>query len=177
MMSALFRSVFYTRMKRFWGENISICRMRKLLFTILRYFFLKQGISRQLGRGWIRVITKLPKTGKPQWPWLGTGISKEMGWIRFYGTKPPASIKVKRFRLSLVRFECENSAIDVIIIFLWKIFHKPNRTCGFEISTGQTKKFAGHGPSDHCIFQTLSSPGQNVNVRYCHYFATVICIC
>jgi hypothetical protein len=56
----------------------------------------------------IRVITKLPNTeqsstnrqnqsttgklGKPQWSWLGTGISKEMvGWIRFYGAKPPAS--------------------------------------------------------------------------------------
>ena len=75
----------------------------------------------------IRVITKLPNTeqsskgkgkthqstnrqnpsttgklGKLQWPWLGTGISKEMvGWIRFYGAKPPASITVKRFRLSL----------------------------------------------------------------------------
>jgi hypothetical protein len=36
------------------------------------------------------------KLGKPQWPWLGTGISKEMvGWIRFYGAKPPASIMVK----------------------------------------------------------------------------------
>jgi hypothetical protein len=33
MMSALFRSEFYTRMKRYWGENISIYR---LLFTILR---------------------------------------------------------------------------------------------------------------------------------------------
>jgi uncharacterized membrane protein YcgQ (UPF0703/DUF1980 family) len=58
---------------------------------------------------WIRVITKLPnseqsykgkvktqkyinrqnqsttrKLRKPWWPWLGTGISKEMvGWIRF----------------------------------------------------------------------------------------------
>jgi len=75
----------------------------------------------------IRVITKLPNTdqsskgkgkshkstnrqnqstteklGKPQWPWLGTDISKEMvGWIRFYGVKPLASITVKRFRLSL----------------------------------------------------------------------------
>ena len=40
------------------------------------------------------------KLGKPQWPWLGTGISKEMvGWIRFYGAKPPASIAAKRFRL------------------------------------------------------------------------------
>ena len=76
---------------------------------------------------WIRVIPKLPNTeqsskgkgktnkstnrknqstteklGKLQWPWLGTGISKEMvGWIRFYGTKPPASITVKRLWLSL----------------------------------------------------------------------------
>ena len=76
----------------------------------------------------IRVITKLPNTeqsskgkgkthnstnkqnqsttgklGNPQWPWLGTGISKEMvGWIRFYGAKPPASIAVKRFRLSRI---------------------------------------------------------------------------
>ena len=75
----------------------------------------------------IRVITKLPNTeqsskgkgkthksinrqnqsttgklGKPQWRWLGTGIFKEMvGWIRFYGAKPPASITVKRFRLLL----------------------------------------------------------------------------
>jgi hypothetical protein len=29
------------------------------------------------------------KLGKPQWPWLGTGISKEMvGWIRFYDWNP-----------------------------------------------------------------------------------------
>jgi hypothetical protein len=27
-------------------------------------------------------------------------------------------------RDAVVRFECENSAIDVIINFLWKIFHK-----------------------------------------------------
>ena len=34
-------------------------------------------------------------TGKPQCPWLGTGISKDMvGWIRFYGAKPPASIMI-----------------------------------------------------------------------------------
>jgi hypothetical protein len=50
-------------MKRYWGENISIYRMRKLLF-------LKRGISHQLGRE------------------------------------------------AVVRFECENSAIDVIINFL-----------------------------------------------------------
>ena len=28
-------------------------------------------------------------------------------------------------RDAVVRFECENSAIDTIINFLWKIFHKP----------------------------------------------------
>jgi len=38
------------------------------------------------------------KLGNPQWPWLGTGISKEMvGWIKFYGAKHPASIMAKRF--------------------------------------------------------------------------------
>jgi hypothetical protein len=42
------------------------------------------------------------KLGKPQCPWIGTGICNEMvGWIRFYGAKPPASITGKRFRLSL----------------------------------------------------------------------------
>ena len=44
-MSALFRSEFYTRMKRYWGENISIYDSKVKLF-------LKQEISRQLGRGW-----------------------------------------------------------------------------------------------------------------------------
>jgi len=43
------------------------------------------------------------KLGKPQWPWLGTGISKEMvGWIKFYGAKPPASIMVKRYYTALI---------------------------------------------------------------------------
>ena len=55
------------------------------------------GINKYLLIFWIRIITKLPNTeqsskgkvktqnqsttgklGKPQWPWLGTGISKEM---------------------------------------------------------------------------------------------------
>jgi len=35
------------------------------------------------------------KLGKPQWPWLGTSIFKEMvGWIRFDGAIHPASITV-----------------------------------------------------------------------------------
>jgi hypothetical protein len=63
MMSALFWSEFYTRMKRYWGENISI-------YDSMVKLFLYQGISHQLGRD------------------------------------------------AVVRFECENSAIDVIINFL-----------------------------------------------------------
>ena len=71
MMSALFRSEFYTRMKRYWGENISIYRMRKLaIYDSKVKLFLKQGISHQLGGD------------------------------------------------AVVRFECENSAIDMIINFL-----------------------------------------------------------
>ena len=47
MRSAFFRSVFYTRMKRFLDENISIYDSEVKLF-------LKQGISCQhLGRGWM----------------------------------------------------------------------------------------------------------------------------
>ena len=48
-MSALFRSEFYTRMKRYWGENISIYDSKVKLF-------LKQGISCQLGRGWTQLF-------------------------------------------------------------------------------------------------------------------------
>ena len=34
-------------------------------------------------RNWQNPLTT-EKLGKPQWPWLGTAISKEMvGWIRF----------------------------------------------------------------------------------------------
>jgi hypothetical protein len=58
-------------MKRYWGENITIYRMRKQLFYDSKVkLFLKQGISHQLGRD------------------------------------------------AVVRFECEKSAIDVIINFL-----------------------------------------------------------
>ena len=59
-------------------------------------------------------------------------------------TAPIYDSKVKLFlkqgishqlgRDAVVRFECENSAIDVIMNFLWKIFHKPvdHRTRGFD---------------------------------------------
>jgi hypothetical protein len=41
------------------------------------------------------------KTGKTQWPWLGTGISKEIvAWISVYGAKPPSSITVKAFTMT-----------------------------------------------------------------------------
>ena len=98
-MSALFRSAFYTRMKRYWGENISIYRMRKLLF-------LKRGISHQLGRE------------------------------------------------AVVRFECENSAIDVIINFLWKIFHTP-----IVLVVLTTANFGGF--SNFCRYYTRSQTGKS----------------
>jgi hypothetical protein len=49
-------------------------------------------------------------------------------------------------RDAVVRFECENSAIDVIINFLWKIFHKPIdlRTCGFDHPLNWTFYHARH---------------------------------
>ena len=84
---------------------------KKLSYTILTVLGNKllELISKKLpnteqsskGKGKTHMSTT-GKLGKPQWPWLGTGISKEMvGWIRFYGAKSPASITVKRFRLSL----------------------------------------------------------------------------
>ena len=69
MMSALFRSEFYTRMKRYWGENIYLPYVQTAIYDSKVKLFLKQGISHQLGRD------------------------------------------------AVVRFECENSAIDVIINF------------------------------------------------------------
>jgi hypothetical protein len=40
---------------------------------------------------------------------------------------------------AFVRFECDNSAIDVIIKFFMTNIPQANRTCGLEISTVQTK--------------------------------------
>ena len=56
---------------------------------------------------------------------------------------------------TFVRFECDNSAIDVIIKFFMKNIPQANRTCGLEISTGQTKNSlaGGHRTTtnfDHC---------------------------
>ena len=71
MMSALFRSEFYTRMKRYWGrKHIYLPHAQTAIYDSKVKLFLKQGISHQLGRD------------------------------------------------AVVRFECENSAIDVIINFL-----------------------------------------------------------
>ena len=69
MMSALFRSEFYTRMKRYWGENY-LPHAQTAIYDSKVKLFLKQGKSRQLGRDVV------------------------------------------------VRFDCENSAIDEIINFL-----------------------------------------------------------
>ena len=40
---------------------------------------------------------------------------------------------------AFVRFECNNSAIDVIINFLWKIFHKPFRLVVFKFPLARQK--------------------------------------
>ena len=49
-MSALFRSEFYTRMKRYWGENIYLPHAQTAIYDSKVNLFLKQGISHQLGR-------------------------------------------------------------------------------------------------------------------------------
>ena len=72
MMSDLFRSEFYTRMKRYWGENIYLPHAQTAIYDSKVKLFLKQGTSHQLGRD------------------------------------------------AVVRFEYENSAIDVIINFFMK---------------------------------------------------------
>ena len=50
MMSALFHSEFYTRMKRYWGENIYLPHAQTAIYDSKVNLFLKQGISHQLGR-------------------------------------------------------------------------------------------------------------------------------
>jgi hypothetical protein len=73
-------------------------------------------------------------------------------------------------RDAVVRFECENSAIDVIINFLWKIFHKPIvlvvlTTANFEgfsnfcryYTRSQTGKSSGYRPTLKPLYAKLSS--------------------
>jgi hypothetical protein len=82
-----------------------------------------------------------------KWCQLCSGPSFTQGWKHIYLPHAQTAIydsKVKLFlkqgishqlgRDAVVWFECENSAIDVIINFLWKIFHKSidHRTCGFD---------------------------------------------
>ena len=54
----------------------------------------------------------------------------------------------------VVRFECENSAIDVIINFLWKIFHKP-----IVLVVLTTANFGGF--SNFCLYYTRSQTGKS----------------
>ena len=51
MMSALFRSEFYTGMKRYWGENIYLPHAQTAIYDSEVKLFLNPGISRQFGRG------------------------------------------------------------------------------------------------------------------------------
>ena len=57
-------------------------------------------------------------------------------------------------RDAVVRFECENSAIDVIINLLWKIFHKP-----IVLVVLTTANFGGF--SNFCWYYTRSQTGKS----------------
>ena len=61
-------------------------------------------------------------------------------------------------RDAVVRFECENSAIDVIINFLWKIFHKP--TVQVVLTTTNFEGF-----SNFCRYYTRSQTGKSTRYR------------
>ena len=61
-------------------------------------------------------------------------------------------------RDAVVRFECENSAIDVIINFLWKIFHK---TIVLVVLT--TANFGGF--SNFYRYYTRSQTGKSTGYR------------
>jgi hypothetical protein len=69
-------------------------------------------------------------------------------------------------RDAVVRFECENSAIDVIINFLWKIFHKPidHRTCGFDHAN-----FGGF--SNFCRYYTLGVLDTTLCDKVCQWLS------
>ena len=78
MMSALFRSEFYTRMKRYWGENISIYDSKVKLF-------LKQGISRQLGRGWTQFFDLNASIQQLTWSFIFYGkYSTSQSYLWFW---------------------------------------------------------------------------------------------
>ena len=59
---------------------------------------------------------------------------------------------------AVVRFECEYSATDVIINFLWKIFHNP---IGLVVLT--TANFGGF--SNFCRYYTRSQTGKSTGYR------------
>ena len=61
-------------------------------------------------------------------------------------------------RDAVVRFECENSAIDVIINFLWKIFHK-----SIVLVVLTTANFGGF--SNFCRYYTRSQTGKSTGYR------------
>ena len=66
---------------------------------------------------------------------------------------------------AVVRFECENSAIDVIINFLWKMFHKP-----IVLVVLTTAKFGGF--SNFCRYYTRSQTGKSTG-----YWPTLKSLC
>ena len=63
-------------------------------------------------------------------------------------------------RDAVVRFECENSAIDVIINFLWKIFHSLSAIVLVVLTTAN---FGGF--SNFCRYYTRSQAGKSTGYR------------
>ena len=61
-------------------------------------------------------------------------------------------------RDAVVRFECENLAIDMIINFLWKIFHKP-----IVLVVLTTANLGGF--SNFCRYYTRSQTGKSTGYR------------
>lgn len=111
-MLALFRSEFTKDEKILGRKHIYLLHAQTAIYDSKVKFFLKQGISRQLGRGWMQL-----------------------------------------FDLNVRIQQC-----DVIINFLWKIFHKPI-VLVFLITTNLG------GFSNFCWYYTRSQTGKSTGYR------------
>jgi hypothetical protein len=83
----------------------------RYFFILCQYIYIHPGVSKWAGTRYFYPPEIVYSTGRNYWT-------------------PPKISGGQNHKYD----ECENSAIDVIINFLWKIFHKPidHRTCGFD---------------------------------------------
>ena len=103
---------------------------------------------------------------------LCSGTSFTQGWKHIYLPHAQTAIYDSKVKLFLKRnipstwlwlnavvwFECENSAIDMIINFLWKIFHKP-----IILVILTTASFGGF--SNFCLYYIWSQTGKSTRYR------------